>query len=249
MEAIERKLNKAGYRMLGEEPIEELILSILESENTRYLKAIPYLLHTFQIDIPRILDKTEKRKLFFAILNLTSKIFREFNIDKSYESDTDYEKFDLDYDEFRNEFELQIRKPDLLVDKQKFNEERELQFHLSQIFTEKEKQTLKRMLENKPVSKTEYEYYSRKTKKKIKAIVFLEDFAKTLLDRSPRYDAELFRLKSLLEDTFSEKIESFHTIDSELFIRFEEQMRSIHIADLEKDVKDLLKKYPEHDFR
>ena len=36
------------------------------------------------------------------------------------------------------------------------------------------------MLEEQPLTKTEYEYYSRKTKKKIQAIIQLQEFAKAL---------------------------------------------------------------------
>ena len=43
---IERKLNEAGYRLLNKDnEIESLILNILKTKNTRYLKSIPFLIY------------------------------------------------------------------------------------------------------------------------------------------------------------------------------------------------------------
>lgn len=200
--AIEKGLAEAGYRMLGlENRREQLILSILDSENIRYLKAIPFLIYSYPVDLNRIYFRTSKKKLFAQIIGITRRIFYEEGISKEL-PDID-EPGNLDYEEFRQEFGMQklsSEKPDLLIERQKAHAERDLQAQLSQLFTKKEKQTMRRILEDKPVSKTDYEYYSRKTKKKLHSIISLQDFAMALYSNSPRYDEGLFRLKKLLEE-------------------------------------------------
>jgi len=88
----------------------------------------------------------------------------------------------------------------MMIEKQKAYAERDLQIWLSRIFTKKEKQIMSRILAEKPVSRTDYEYYSRKTKKKLNGIINLQDFARTLSTKSPKYDTDLFKLKKLLEE-------------------------------------------------
>ncbi len=218
--AIEKKLTEAGYRMLGDdESIERLILDILKTENTRYLKAIPFLIYKHKADIHKI-HKTSKsdeiNKLFQAIITITTKLFNEFNIRgilPNYieeEAEKDFDKYNrkiglagLDYGEFKDEFELQLRnetKPSLFIEKQKIYAERDLQMYLSHLFTKKEKQIIRMLLEEKLISKTDYEYYSRKTKKKLNSIIGLQDFAKTLYAKTPKYDVDLYDLKKKLEE-------------------------------------------------
>jgi len=182
MGIIENKLSKAGYQMLGiDESIENLILTILQTKNIRYLKAIPFLIYKHKADLKEIIEKTKNKELLSAVLKITKKIFLEFDIKINIpELHTNF-KEKLAFNEFKEEFELQLNnKPDLLIDKQKIYEERNLEMWLSQLFTKKEKEIIKKILEEQQLTKTEYEYYSRKTKKKLNSIIGLEDFAKML---------------------------------------------------------------------
>ena len=56
---------------------------------------------------------------------------------------------------------------------------------LSQIFTKKEKQIIKDIMNDRQLSKTDYEYYSRKTKKKLNSITNLQDFSRTIYAKKP----------------------------------------------------------------
>ncbi|MFH0876277.1 MAG: hypothetical protein V1859_10150 [archaeon] len=268
---IDNKLSDAGYHLLGDnERIEELILDILESKNNRYLKALLFLIYKYELDVHNIYKKTKEKELFNTIIGIASKIFNELNIDKRLPNyaglnkglESEYlNKFKLDYDDFKYEFELQLKNeiaPNLFIDKQKFNEERELQYSLSALFTDKEKQIIKRLLNNKPVSKTDYEYFSRKTKKKLKSIISLEDFAKSLYNNTPHYDEDLFRLKKMLEkELLNEKsqISKYNLSDNEIIIDLvgtnnEVEIHSFKLSQIKNnDMLNLLKKYPEHDFR
>ena len=262
---IEKKLSEAGYKMLGtEKDKEELILSILNTEDIRYLKAIPFLIYNYNINLEKIYSKTKKKKLLAQIISITKKIFQENQIDKSLPNISG--EGNLNEEEFEQEFKMQklaLEKPKLMIEKQKIYAERDLQMWLSQIFTKKERQIMKRILEDKPVSRTDYEYYSRKTKKKLSSIINLQDFAKTLSTESPKYDEDLFRLKRLLEgwveknDKHKEvSIQRFFISEDILSIFFENKTPNYpkeHTQIKLKAIKDndilyLLNRYKEYDF-
>ena len=186
-ESIESKLSNAGFKMLGTNEIENLILSILKSKNNRFLKAIPYLIYLHKPDLKQIENKTDNKKSLKEIIAITRKIFEEEKIKNTLQKTNT--KIKLPYIEFKEEFDLQIsrnKKSDLLIEKEKIYAERNLQMWLSQIFTKKEKDIINNILNENKLNKTEYEYYSRKTKKKLNAIVNLKDFAKTVLPISPK---------------------------------------------------------------
>ena len=242
--AIEKKLLDAGYKMLGnDETIEHLIQDIL------------------------------KRELFNTILSITARIFSELNIKKNIPLQVKEEsakknqythKFIPQYQEFKDEFELQLRneqKPSLLIDTKRNDEERNLQYALSKLFTKKEKYIIKRLQEEKSISKTDYEYYSRKTKKKLRSIITLEDFAKNIFQKTPRYDEELFTLKKMLEQWLSKEwriqgsVEEFNLSETGVMlgIRDTSGEASAKIFTL-KQIKDeqllsFLQKYKAHDFK
>lgn len=270
---LEKQLSEAGYRMLGDNlKIEKLIIDIIKNRNTRYLKAIPYLIYKNKIDISHILIKNkENLKIFNAILAITAKIFCEFNIrdilPSQYEEDIEYklkiankllDKFQLNYNEFKGEFELQKgRKSELLIDKQKIYAERDLQMFLSTLFTNKEKQIIRRLIEKKPISKTDYEYYSRKTKKKINSILGLYDFAKTLYTKTPKYNEELFYLKKELEHFIDKDkiflIEFFLWDKDKIFVKYKKGLElyntKINLKRIkDKNILNLIRKYEKHDF-
>src|SRR3989344_8218528 len=173
-QSIEQKLSEAGYKMLGEIEIENLFLSILKKKDNRFLKAIPYLIYLHNPNLDRINAKIKNNKLLGEIISITRKIFEEEGIQRKLPLLDQKTKFD--FEEFKQEFDLQKRsseKPVLLVEKKKIYAERNLQMWLSQLFTKKEKYIIQRILDEKPISKTNYEYYSRKTKKKLSAIINL----------------------------------------------------------------------------
>lgn len=264
---IEKKLSEAGYKMLGaDEDKEDLILSILNTEDIRYLKAIPFLIYNYNIDLEKVYFRTKKKKLLAQIICISRKIFRENKIDNPLPDIS--EEGNFNEEEFRQEFEMQklaSEKVNLMVDKQKIYAERDLQMWVSRIFTKKERQIIKRILELKPVSRTDYEYYSRKTRKKLNSIINLQDFAKTLSSRPIKYDADLFRLKKLLEMWLEKKegckeasVQKFFISDETLSIfflkssnypteqRFIRQIKLKEINDTE--ILRLLDRYKEQDF-
>ena len=178
---IEKELISAGYKMLGGDNQDKLILEILKTGNIRYLKAIPFLIYLYDLNIDRIYKQTSNKKLFENILAITKKIFEQEGIKKEIKFE-DIGK--LNYSEFKEEFELQkrnINKRESIIDKEKIYAERNLEMQLSLIFTPKEKEIIKKILNDKFLTKTEREYYSRKTKKKLNALIGLYEFALAIL--------------------------------------------------------------------
>lgn len=260
---IEKGLADAGYRMFGlDESKEDLILSILNAENMRYLKAIPFLIYSYHLDLERIYAKTKKKKLFAQIIAITRRIFSEEGISKQLPAID--ETINFDYSDFKQEFEMQrlsLEKPNLMIEKQKIYAERDLQMWLSQIFTKKEKQIIKRILEDKPVSRTDYEYYSRKTRKKLNSITSLYDFAMALSTKSPKYDGDLFKLKKMLEKELGSNIsiQKFFYSDGTISISYQKKSQKGQLLNAALSLKDikkipakelipLLEKYKSHDF-
>ena len=280
--AIEKKLTEAGYRMLGDDgSIEKLIINILEIGNIRYLKAIPFLIYKHDIDIRPIYKAgMDIIMLFSAIMTITKRIFQELDIKKEIPEHISIEpkkaeaymkKRLMNYKEFKHEFELQLRnetKPSLFIDKQKIYAERDLQMYLSRLFTKKERQIIRRLLEDKPISRTDYEYYSRKTKKKLNSVMGLQDFAKILYAKTPKYDEDLYNLKKKLEE-WLEKNSKDKEISIQMFFLWEDDKISIDYKKKDKryskdqsfntirkinEIKDkellnLLNKYKKHNFR
>lgn len=184
---IDEKLVAAGYSLLGDSSaIYSLISNILHSKNQRYLKAIPYLLYKHNIS-DKELQKLSENLLFNEIAQITNSIFEDLNISKSIPC-KEIKNITLIKEEFADEFKLQYQRQraDSIIDKQKIFQERDLQFWLSQIFTDKEKYIITQLIDDKPITKTEYEYYSRKTKKKLKGILQLRDLALTLNEKNPK---------------------------------------------------------------
>jgi hypothetical protein len=218
---LEEELANAGYKLLGtQNNKEQLILNILKTKDIRYLKAIPFLIYQYGSDMEQIYHKTPRKEIFCRILEFTKRIFIENNINMVIPNlisseDKNSSKINLNYDEFKQEFDLQrfnAEKPTLIIEKQRIYAERDLQMWLSKLFTKKERQIIKRILAEKPVSRTDYEYYSRKTKKKLNGIINLQEIARTLYTKSPSYDENLFRLKKLLE-IWLESLSEYKNID------------------------------------
>ena len=260
--SIEQELSNAGYKLLGKDEIENLILSLLEKKDHRFLKAIPYLIYLHNPDLNKIYSKIKNKKLLGEMITITRRIFEEEGIDRKLpELD---EKTKLNFEEFRQEFDLQKRttdKPTLFSEKEKIYAERNLQMWLSQLFTRKEKQIIQRILNEKPISKTDYEYYSRKTKKKLNAIINLGNFAKSTLPLSPKIDQELFEFKRLLEELAEKEnyngctLNRFIITGNDVSLFFENKKEGKHFNLLKKmsqiksrRLKQLIEKYQEHDF-
>jgi len=180
---IEEQLIRAGYSLIGDTaPIIKLISEILHTKNERYIKTIPYLLYKYPLTKNQW-SSLAKNELFLQISSITKQIFEKENI--AQEIPLQLPPSQLNFTEFYNEFLTQYKAKQSLLDTQKTRQERDQHFWLSQLFTPKEKAIILKILANTPISKTDYEYYSRKTKKKAKAIIHLQPLAQILSETNP----------------------------------------------------------------
>ena len=103
---LEQKLREAGYRLLGiTENKEELILDILKTKDPRYLKAIPFLIYSYNLDLHTIYRKTSQKEILGQIITFSREIFRRNNIIRELPHIAG--KANLHFEEFKQEFELQ----------------------------------------------------------------------------------------------------------------------------------------------
>ncbi|MBI5388747.1 hypothetical protein HZB01_00025 [Candidatus Woesearchaeota archaeon] len=276
---IEKKLRDVGYLMLGTgQEIEDLIVEIVDGGDLRQLKAVPYLIYRYNADVHPIYARTKRKGLFSALLNVTHCIFSEFGIGRSSlpkysgypESESLEKEFQTHYEEFKQDFQQQLgmeSKKTFSYVKEESYRQRDLEFAMAKLFTPKEREIISKVYNNIPLSKTEYEYYSRKTKKKLEAIIRLKEFAAGLFNSSPMYDKELYSLKKMLEvwleKTHNEQdvnIDRYFIWDSDkLFIVYKKKDNqhspkqlfntSITLKEIEqKGILDLLQKYPKMEF-
>lgn len=259
---LERRLAEAGFPMLStSEDKEELVLAILRSGERRYLKAIPLLLYRYDIDAGRIHEKTEQKALFRELVSHTERIFAELGIEKGLPLLPGRPSNELRYSELKEEFLLHYDEGrELLVSRHRIESERQTRMWLALLFTQKERWTIGRVAKHKPISRTDYEYYSRKTRKKLSAIANLGDFARTQLPFKPKVDEDLFKLKGLLEQWLEEHekrkepdITRFFVSDGKVSITFTDNGEMLASAYNLKEFKDkqtqsLLKEHSRADF-
>lgn len=184
MESIETLLHQAGYSFIGNtKEIIVLIESILKTKNERLLKSIPFLLYKYPLSASE-LEFLLQNKVFQEIYEITQRIFTKQKIPIVLKKHFPVKK--LSFEDFYFDFLTQYKKDVSRFDLQSVQKQRNQSFWMSYIFTPKEREIIQNILLENPLSKTEYEYFSRKTKKKCKAILQLQDVAQILSERNPK---------------------------------------------------------------
>ena len=187
---LTKQLEEAGYKQLHAINAEELIKQLLQQGTTREKHAIPTIIRKHDIK-PEELPATPEAK---KILAITQQLLKEHHINKQLPQTTQtYTK--EEYEAYKQDFTLQLE-----LDKQQHQQTQEharkqrAQEHaLQTLFTKKEQEIIKAMQQNQPVNKTAYEYYSRKTKKKLHAIIQLHEFALSLQTTNPQKNTKTNR--------------------------------------------------------
>lgn len=112
----------------------------------------------------------KENNLFLSFLNFKISSFSDF--------------FEESYQEFRTQKKLsELEQKELLQEKIIKSKELNLRFALSRLFKPKQREIISNILENKPLTKTEYEYYVRIIKKKLEAIRQLNELSEAVLQR------------------------------------------------------------------
>lgn len=263
--AIEDRLTEAGYALTKTSSgKEQLIKDILKEGTQRHRKAIPTLIRQHEIDWQRVITQDNKQQLR-EIIAITRRLFAQYNIDKQLPDLEDVTPDKKQYKQYHEDFTLQLhmdRLDERMIRREEAQKERAHQAALSELFTKKERHLIHRVLSDKPVSKTDYEYYSRKTKKKIAAIAQLHELAQALQNKNPQKDEELFKTKQLLEEFIAQHEQTpdaqllRYGTQGERFIGLEfrtqdkyhsQLIRQTQITD--DKLKELLDRHSGHDFR
>ncbi len=222
LDAIKKKLNELGYKLaetIKHEKINDLLLSILNSNDARLIKSIPYLFYKasptenptekYVIDLDAFIDSATKDKKIkskaAAILSVIHNIFMRHSpgniwihrISNSYKKYNDFylsKSFNgmiSNFSEYAEEFLMQKTADEY---EQKSNvpqqitisKERDIQFARSKLFTEKEKEILDKISNHLILTRTEYNYYSSKTKRKLESINILKEYADMMARMKPK---------------------------------------------------------------
>lgn len=165
------------------------------------------------IDLKRLGKLSEGRDAKIelnAILYYTKEIFKKLNLSGEWVKEIEkfLEKFSIDgerkifleelniqeinlREELKHEFLMQKRIKELerethLIDKIKTSEDRNMKYYLSWVFSPKQREIIEKIIDEKPLNKTEYEYYIRVIKKRLEAIAELEELAKTAISKRPK---------------------------------------------------------------
>lgn len=225
LERIKDKLSKVGYKLAEttkHEKINELLLSILRSNDARLMKSIPYLFYKsspiespverYLIDLDAFIKNAAKDKKIkskaAAIISLTHKVLMEHCVGNIW-----IQKISSSYNQY-NEFYRSKSFSGIISDSSEYAEEllmqktaeehgqksnlpqqitvskeRDIQFARSKLFTRKEKEILDKINNSIVLTRTEYNYYSSKTKKKLESITTLKEYADMMMRMKPKLHA------------------------------------------------------------
>jgi len=238
---IKYKLGKLGYTFfeVGEKIIiDTLIMELIKSGESRYIKAIPFLIYQSYtqpdkkpyLDMEKLHRSAKENKLEIevnAILYVTAEIFRMTgdredminNISsylKKYSSEKEKRIFEIlfknkagtagkefddyarnkrinwiDLEEFSSDFLMhksldEIQERRTLKERIDISQSRDMMIHLSEIFSTRQREIIQKIIDEKPLSKTEYEYYIRVIKKRLEAIAELKELAEMAIKKKPK---------------------------------------------------------------
>ena len=206
-EDITALLEKIGYSYFKiEKPlsVEDLILQILLGKEKRFLKAIPFIIYittkkdSLSFNLPLLLEKAKEKKILHelkAVLGVSLDIFTKLEpgnsliaslkkiVSKKKES-----SFVFSFDEYLYDFIAQKKLYEAeqqigLAEKVNKAKEYDFQYALANLFKPKQREIIQKIIDNRQLTKIEYDYYFKTIKKRLRAVKLLGDFADTLIQK------------------------------------------------------------------
>jgi hypothetical protein len=97
----------------------------------------------------------------------------------------------IDLGEFSSDFMMQKSLKEAserrtLKERMEISKSRDMLVYLSELFSPRQSEIIQRIIDDKPLDKTEYEYYIRVMKKRLEAIAELKDLAETTVKKRPK---------------------------------------------------------------
>lgn len=170
---------------------------------------LPFL--EYVLDLDKLIKNSMKNKKIMgnaaAILIMTMAVFKQccpnnmwirriglaLGKNKQFRQSKSYEGIIRDLNEYIDEFTMQkeayeYEQKTKLPQEITISKERDIQFARSKIFTRKEKEILDRINFGDKLTRTEYNYFISKTKKKLESIIILKEYAETMLRKKAKFE-------------------------------------------------------------
>lgn len=210
-ENIAALLGKIGYSYFNLETtvsVEDIIIQILLGKEKRFLKAIPFVIYiatkkaSLTLNLSVLLEKAKEKKVIKevkAILGVTLGILNKIEPDnilipslkefvKKLVSRKKESSFVFAFDEYLYDFIAQKKLYEAeqqigLAEKINKAREYDFQYALQNLFKPKQREIIQKVIDNKSLTKIEYDYYFKTIKKRLRAVKLLGDFADIVIQK------------------------------------------------------------------
>ncbi len=200
-------LERIGYSYFKvEKPmsVEDIIIQILIGKEKRFLKAIPFIVYlstkesSLSLNLSLLFEKAKKKKIINevkAILNISLGILIKIEPDnilihslKKLVPQNKEFSFVFTFDDYFYDFIGQKRLYDAeqqigLAEKINKAKEYDIHYALQNLFKPKQREIIQKIVDSKPLTKIEYDYYFKTIKKRLRAVKLLGNFADTLIQK------------------------------------------------------------------
>ncbi len=214
-ENIAALLDKIGYSYFKVESIvsiEDNIIQILLGKEKRFLKAIPFVIYittkksSFSLNLSLLLEKAKEKNVvndLYAIIHVTIGILSKLEPDnnlipslKKIASHMKQSPLIFSFEEYLYDFIAQKKLYEAeqqlgLADKINKAKEYDFQYALQNLFKPKQREIIQKVVEGKLLTKSEYDYYFKTIKKRLRAVKLLGDFADTVIQKKVSKEIEL----------------------------------------------------------
>lgn len=207
-EDVKTVLERIGYSYFKvDEPIaiEDVIIQILLGKEKRFLKAIPFVIYlttknpSLHLDVDVLLKKAKEKKVsndVTAIINITKSIIKkvdpqntvDLTLKKIAQKKTTHLVFDFNeyfYDFLAQKKLYETEQQQGLTEKINKTKEDELQYALHTLFKPKQREIIQKLVDNRALTKIEYDYYFKTIKKRLRAVKLLGEFADIVIQKKP----------------------------------------------------------------
>ncbi|MBI5002442.1 hypothetical protein HZC31_03595 [Candidatus Woesearchaeota archaeon] len=214
-ENITGLLEKIGYSYFKVEKsvsIEDGIIQILLGKEKRFLKAIPFIIYiatknaSLSFNWSLLLEKAREKKVIHevkAVLGVALDIFTKIEPEntlipslKKIVSKKKESSFVFSFDEYLYDFIAQKKLYEAeqqigLAEKINKAKEYDFQYALANLFKPKQREIIQKIIDNKQLTKMEYDYYFKTIKKRLRAVKLLGDFADTVIQKKVSKELEI----------------------------------------------------------
>ncbi|MEK6867957.1 MAG: hypothetical protein AABX98_03985 [Nanoarchaeota archaeon] len=206
-EDINTLLERVGYAYFKVEKaisVEDTIIQILLGKEKRFLKAIPFIFYfttkkpSLLLSLSLLFEKAKEKKVLHelkTIICISMEIFQKIEPENplvvSFKKVVALKKtssFIFTFDEYLYDFIAQKKLYEAeqqigLAEKLNKAKEYDFEYALQNLFKPRQREIIQKIIDNKPLTKIEYDYYFKTIKKRLRAVKLLGDFADTVIQK------------------------------------------------------------------